>query len=540
MEAADASGGRPTPGLISISCAGLWSAPTFATMLSKFAPLAWISEMFQTTRHTPYECGCGTLCRSLSKCGWSKFSAGTVGRFAAWVTLTAVLTAGSGSKFAQGGEPHRARADQTAPDPAAVERGCAALTLRGYLKPTWKDDAITKVRKLWENASPDPVADPKGYAAAFRARYGLHLPPYPNDGLPMGLRRGVLRDGTKTGIQLDCLLCHGGSLGGVSYVGLGNTQLDMTLLLRELTNSEGRQMPPSLFILNSARGTNNAGMVSVVLLSLLNSDFSRRVFPLPMGANLPELDVPPWWNLAKKRSMYYDGRTDARSVRSIMQFFMGEKSLDEMKRLEPIFQDVQTYLKSLKPPKYPFPIDRERAEHGRTVFEKTCARCHGTYGEHASYPNKIIPLDVIGTDPARATGLSRKFVEHYNSTWFGKDFPADLEMTGYQAPPLDGIWASAPYLHNGSAPTLWTVLKSKERPKLFLRPPSTEFEHYDRTNVGWKFEPLAEEAVSALTPARRRGLYDASRFGLGNQGHTFGDKLSDYDRREVIEYLKTL
>ena len=175
---------------------------------------------------------------------------------------------------------------------------------------------------------------------------------------------------------------------------------------------------------------------------------------------------------------------------------------------------------------------------GRVVFEKTCAKCHGTYGPDGQYPNEIIELAAIGTDPSRLQGIAPRFVAHYNSTWFGQDYPVDLKMTGYQAPPLDGVWATAPYLHNGSVPTLAALLKSTDRPKSFYRPPSTDFSHYDTANVGWKFElptPGAEP-----NPDRRRALFDSTRFGLGNGGHTFGDRLSDDDRSRVIEYLKTL
>ena len=196
-----------------------------------------------------------------------------------------------------------------------------------------------------------------------------------------------------------------------------------------------------------------------------------RSFPLPLGANLPELDVPAWWILGRKATMYYDGRTDARSVRSNMQFLLGEKTLDEFKALEPTFRDIQAYLKSLKPPKYPFPIDPSTAARGQAVFAKNCAKCHGTYGPDGEYPSKIVDLDVIGTDPARALGISDRLVAHYNSTWFGEDYPVSETMIGYQAPPLDGIWATAPYLHNGSVPTLALLLKSSKRPPRFTRPP---------------------------------------------------------------------
>ena len=421
-------------------------------------------------------------------------------------------------------------------DSAAAERGRVALTTKGFLKTAWKDDAYRRAGASWEPTwhAPDPTVNPAGYHSAFRRRYGVHAAPFPNEDLPMGLRRGELPDGTRTGLQIDCLVCHGGSIGGTSMVGLGNTTLDLDALLRDLTLADGGHLGPALFNLNTARGTNNAGQIAAVLFSMRNADLSPRRFPIPLGANLPELDVPAWWLLGKKATMYYDGRTDARSARAIMQFLLGEKSAEELKALEPTFLDILAYLKSIKPPSYPFSMDRARAERGKTVFEKNCVKCHGTYGPEGNYPNRIVELKVIGTDPARAHGLSDRLVAHYNATWFGGDYQVETTMTGYQAPPLDGLWATAPYLHNGSVPTLQALLKSSERPARFTRPPSTDFEHYDTTRVGWKH---ATELPPGTDP---RFLYDTSKYGLGNGGHTFGDKLSDPDRDDLIEYLKTL
>jgi hypothetical protein len=291
-------------------------------------------------------------------------------------------------------------------------------------------------------------------------------------------------------------------------------------------------------VVNSCRGTVNAGMFSAVLLSLRNRDLSPRRFPLPLGSNLPEMDTVAWWNFAPKETMYYDGRTPAASARSTMQFFLGEKSLDQFKALEPTFKDIQAYIRTIEPPKYPFAIDAPKAARGRVVFDSKCAKCHGTYGPDARYPNRVVELERIGTDPARAVGMSERMVAHYNATWFGEEHPADMTRVGYQAPPLRGLWATAPYLHNGSVPTLYHVLKSSERPAKFLRPPSTGFEHYDRDRVGWTFKTVDD--AKALTPEERRRFYDASRFGLGNGGHRFGDKFSEGERGALIEYLKTL
>ena len=432
-------------------------------------------------------------------------------------------------------------AESPRPDPAAVERGRIALTQTGHLKPAWKRGSVEAIAKLWGGTTPDAKGDPDGFAREFNLRYGLHPAPYPDDGLPMGLRVGVTKAGTREGIQIDCMVCHGGSIGGTSFVGLGNTTLDLKGLLDDLERAEGRRPPFAMFTLNSTRGTVNAGQIAALLLSLRNPDFSERKFPLPLGANLPEMDVPAWWHLKRKATMYCDGRTPAGSVRTNMQFVMGEKSLDELKALEPAFRDVQAYLLSLEPPKYPFPIDEASAGRGRSAFNRACASCHGTYGAGGEYPDRIVELDVIGTDRARAEGLSKGLVSHYNQTWFGELEPADPVMVGYQAPPLDGIWATAPYLHNGSVPTLHAVLNSAERPKVFRKPTTTDFANYDRTHVGWRVEPLeGVPNLRAMSTLEARRIYDTARFGLGNGGHTFGDKLGEPERMDVIEYLKTL
>ncbi len=452
-----------------------------------------------------------------------------------------LILAGCGWADPAGIETH-ARAGSTPSGSGAAERGRDALLQHSYLRAEWKIEAYRNAAKLWGTPAPDSEQDPAGYARAFAIHYGLHPAPYPNEGLPMGLRWSNKADGTKTGFQVDCMACHGGSIGGKSYVGLANTQIDYELLFTDLFRADGRRVPLVPFTISTARGTTNAGMMAVILLSLRNTDLSRRRLPLPLCANLPELDAPAWWNLKHKKTMYYDGRTPAASVRANMQFLLGEKTLDQFKALEPTFRDIQAYLLSLEPPKYPFAIDSARADRGKAVFEQTCARCHGTYGAERSYPSKIVPLDVIGTDPARSLGVSDRSVVHYNATWFGEKYPVNPRRTGYQAPPLDGIWATAPYLHNGSIPTLHALLKSSTRATRFKRPPSTDFAHYDQERVGWKFHELTDQEAAAIKTSAHKAhfLYDTARYGLGNRGHTFGDKLNEDQRMDLIEYLKTL
>lgn len=107
---------------------------------------------------------------------------------------------------------------------------------------------------------------------------------------------------------------------------------------------------------------------------------------------------------------------------------------------------------------------------------------------------------------------------------------------GYVAPPLDGIWATAPYPHNGSIPTLSNLLDSRSRPKRWQRSFGTRLDQdYDREGVGWKV--VRDPKV---TEANEQKVYDTSKPGYGNQGHTFGDRLDADERAALIEYLKSL
>ena len=429
-----------------------------------------------------------------------------------------------------------------AEDNASAERGRYVLQNGSFLLPAWGPktwDLVTKSSKPLP--APYQQADQTSAQQAM-TRFGLHPAPFDNNNLPMGLRPAWSRDGRTQGLQIDCLLCHGGSIGGKSYVGLGNSTLDMVTFLNAMTRADGKRPPLLTFNLNSERGTVNAGQLAIVLFSLRNADLSMRPVPLALGANLPEQDVPAWWNVAKKSTIYLDGRTPGESARSLMQFYLGELSEDQFAAYEPAFKDILAYIRSLKPPKYPFQIDQAKADAGKVVFEKNCAKCHGTYGENGEYPDTVVDLKTIGTDPARARGVSDKSIDHYNSTWFGRVHPVDKTVPlGYQAPPLNGVWATAPYLHNGSVPTVYDLLKSDSRPSKFLRQPTTSFDQYDQAKLGWHVKRLNDhESPKFNDTFETRSLFDSSRYGLGNQGHTFGDKLTESERWAVIEYLKRL
>lgn len=423
----------------------------------------------------------------------------------------------------------------------AAERGKKALLERNFNPPTISIPAYRSVWKLWG----DRKEAPTDYPRAFMDRYGMHPAPYPNNDYPMGLREG--RGLFGKGLSQDCMLCHGGSILGQSYVGLGNSTFDYQTMFEDFSAADGRARKTPFSFCN-VRGTIEAGAFSVTLLSIREPDLSIRSTPLDFGLrdDLCE-DTPAWWLLRKKKTMYYTGAGDVRSVRSLMQFMMSPLNAPSVfERDEAAFRDIQAYLCSLEPPKYPLPIDEPLARKGEQLFGQNCARCHGTYGNEWTYPNKIIPVAEIGTDPTRYHGLSEKFGRYYNQTWFAKekegwfadDYPGKFSA-GYQAPPLDGVWATAPYFHNGAAPTVYHVLNSKARPKLFTRSYRTGKEDYDPVKLGWKVRVL-ESVPANLSPFERRKIYDTTQPGRANGGHTYGDKLSDDERLAVIEYLKKL
>lgn len=423
-----------------------------------------------------------------------------------------------------------------AAEPNASERGYKALTGTAFSPGFWKTTSVENAWKLW-----GVKEKPADYDAAFRDRYGLHPAPYPNDGLPMGLRKADIL--LRKGIGADCMLCHGGSLLGKSYVGLGNSTLDIQALFEELAKAGGMsgQLP---FTFSNVRGTNEADGFGVYLLGFRNPDLSLREWQDLGLRDDTCADVPAWWLLKKKKTIYHTGATNSRSVRTLMQFMMHPLTTPAMfEKAEPAFRDIQQYLLSMEAPKYPFPIDRSTAARGEVLFNDNCAKCHGTYGEKWTYPNKVIPLEEIGTDPRRFENVGPKYGEAYAASWFGqeKGIAKPFRATnGYQAPPLDGIWATAPYLHNGSVPTLQHVLNSKSRPRLYTRSFKTEEADYDKERVGWKITELKEPPSDKLPAIERRRVYDTTKPGRSNAGHTFGDDLTDEERAAVVEYLKTL
>jgi hypothetical protein len=189
---------------------------------------------------------------------------------------------------------------------------------------------------------------------------------------------------------------------------------------------------------------------------------------------------------------------------------------------------IMNYIGDLKAPKYPLPIDDRLAAAGAVTFDAQCASCHKAGG---SRTGSVIPLAEIGTDRHRLDMWTASAATAYNGYGDGHawKFAHFRKTTGYTAVPLEGLWLTAPYLHNGSVPTLADLLEPADaRPKKFWR----GYDLYDSLRLG--FVAQGAEAERVGTPI------DVTLPGNSNVGHTFGTELSAESKRALLEYLKTL
>lgn len=436
--------------------------------------------------------------------------------------------------------------DQRAAEKTPEERGLWNLQHKPYGFSLLNKKLIEVLPRVWEpewKAKLNPNDPDAARKVAFE-RYGFSEATWDNGGAPLqfvAASQGGPNASATVGWTQTCMLCHGGRvpITGASMIGMPNTELDMQTLYEDMRKLTGMKGPFEL-LFGMSRGRTNAFIFSLELLRRRNEDLSRRAEPLPMGDYKDgDLDAPPWWYLYKKTALYSDAGVKGDFIRPIMQFTMGEPDGAKIRSWESDFKDVLAYLKSIRPPQYPLPVDQKLAGAGQQIFAKTCAQCHGTYGPAGQYPNKLIPLEVIGTDATRLTGLTREFRAYFKRTWFaGNGAHGDESPNGYVAPPLDGVWASAPYFHNGAVPTVYGVLTQEARPKYFRRMGGAK--EYDARDMGLKIETLNAPAPQDAPGEVRRRVVDTTLPGLGNQGHAFGFKLSEKEKRQVIEYLKTL
>ncbi|MFM9863617.1 MAG: hypothetical protein ACKVRO_08420 [Micropepsaceae bacterium] len=199
-------------------------------------------------------------------------------------------------------------------------------------------------------------------------------------------------------------------------------------------------------------------------------------------------------------------------------------------------RDIMQFLKAYRPQPFPGSVDTAMAGRGRMLYARACASCHGDYSDEAR-PNLVMFPNWqgdAGTDGLRAQAFSRALGDAVSGTAYDARI-AVRPGNGYVAPPLTGLWASAPYLHNGSVPTLWALLSPDQRPPRF----QVGGHALDLSRVGLRI------GVDGSYPAGYTAFadpvwIDTQRPGLGNQGHRFGEEFSDTEKLDLIEFLKGL
>jgi cytochrome c5 len=382
-----------------------------------------------------------------------------------------------------------------------------------------------------------------------------------NKGVPYNFSATVAANGIKV-VSTNCFNCHAehSPADGSLVVGLGNTTADNTQdvaqqfglldnvvkLRYNTTSPEWKAYFPlsrgfttiSPFIKMDTRGVNPADKIFAALSAFRDAKnmtwLPQAQFAVPQAV-IPT-DVPAWWLMHKKNALYYDGLGRGDFARLSMATAM-VSMLDstEARKIDGNFPDVMAYISSLRSPKYPNAIDQTLSLKGKGIFNITCAKCHGTYDATPTYPNLLVDLQTVRTDSALANVYFTNPQYHtwFNGSWFNQGAAAAqlLPNHGYVAPPLDGIWTTAPYLHNGSVPTLEDLLNSAQRPAKWSRTFDNKAD-FDAVKMGIKY--------MVQTTKVDNKTYDTSLYGYGNGGHYFGDKFSADERKAVIEYLKTL
>ncbi|AXQ28281.1 hypothetical protein D0B54_06115 [Solimonas sp. K1W22B-7] len=473
--------------------------------------------------------------------------------------------------------------------------------------------------------------------------------------LPASLTQTRSADGKWSGrIGLNCHGCHSGQIGtpqdgpglGLAY-GSGNPNGDVSVIARDL-GLTGAPAISAFALFSTQRGTNNAAFFNIAALGGVRPDLSL-LDTLRSGSNASG-DNPAWWNMGHRPLKFWNGSFPSDAVRVDLAFFTPLGGGDSAGFVSEHAQDADHWVLAQKAPMYPKTIDIPLAEQGAILFHSkdlwgegldnpaqrpaggngSCASCHGAYSPRFVHDpayladpalegvaSFVVPRAVIRTDFARANtdnegvsqALSRTSIGYPETADAGPGHDcgaqtraatrgADREL-GYLAPPLYGAWATAPYLHNGSVPDAWTLLKPSERPRLWRRVSTparadqagkvvmgfdTDIARaYDPQKLGWNYEvlscgmgtipfldcdllnpeedPLLRALINALygnllaawnignatsllqfTPQQieDRKIYNSNYFSQGNEGHDFTAVLTDQERHALIEYLKTL
>lgn len=263
-----------------------------------------------------------------------------------------------------------------------------------------------------------------------------------------------------------------------------------------------------------------------------NWDLSR----LPEHELIGASDFPSIWNQKPREGMHlhWDGDNDSVDERNL--------SASLGAGVTPVTVDhanlkrVRDWIWTLPPPKYPYEVDQALVAKGAPIYQQHCAECHADNRFRdgvvsGAKVGQVVPIDAIKTDRHRLDSYTLTFA--LNQYGLYPDSPYRFshfrKTNGYANQPLDGIWLRAPYLHNGSVPTVRDLLDAPDaRPVRFYR----GYDVYDQVKVGF---------VSDVPSANGQNftLYDTALPGNSNSGHVYGTALTPEEKQAVVEYMKT-
>jgi mono/diheme cytochrome c family protein len=239
------------------------------------------------------------------------------------------------------------------------------------------------------------------------------------------------------------------------------------------------------------------------------------------------VDLPSLWNqrIREHLWLHWDGNNNSVEERNKSAAIGAGATPDSLDL--PAMARVGAWIMDLKAPAYPADrIDAAKAAQGAAVYQRECARCHDIGG---AMTGQVTPVGEVGTDRERLDSFTPDLAAKMHTIGEGRpwQFSHFRKTDGYANMPLDGIWLRAPYLHNGSVPTLRALLSPEKRPSEFYR----AYDVYDWTDVGF---------VSSGPDAAREGvLFSTRERGNSNAGHLYGTTLEAAAKDALLEYLKT-
>lgn len=351
-----------------------------------------------------------------------------------------------------------------------------------------------------------------------------------------------------------CAVCHAGRAAGLLIPGLGNKTIDIFKLARAAQTSNpvtpywpdrvNQELHDNAMhfineIGNPELASKTRGLIPIGLIRKWFFDIAGEKLDNTISGSVK---IPALWGYGEKkeRGSFSDGfgKGVLPGWAIAVELVAGQRASD-VHQYVPKIEAAEKALSDLLPPPYPFEVDQGRAQRGQKAFDQVCSRCHGTYEKDKDgYPvykqPVFIPLEIVQTDSARVDSVTPRFRELVKASPLNDIIQATDLGQGYFAQRLNGIWARFPYFHNGSVPTLYAVLNPLARPALFSLERAGERDRFDSLRVGLT-------TLSSLSK-NDRSVYDTSLFEHSNQGHDWPQlkSLSDTERFEIIEYLKTL